>query len=215
MTSLRPRAWWILFTCFTSFLLAMWADDLLVQTRDDELHISTPRLHFLTGASIERLKNGASVPFDFQLSLSVDSRTNLFDRAAERFAVSYDLWEEKYSVARLSASSSLRGRSRRRSWERRSASHLTPDGVERWCIDNMFVSTNGVESNQFFWVRLEIRSVDPKEPPPLFGESGVSLNRLIDLFSHPPHSGQQRWSLETGPIRLGDLRKSTTRDNGS
>jgi hypothetical protein len=203
---LRIRAWWFILAFSTGFLLAMAAEDLILHPREDELHISAPRFHFLTGSSMDRLKNGATVNYDFQLSLSLDSRTNLFDRAVERIAVSYDLWEEKYSVTRMSGSSTLRGAISRRSHERRSASHLTPQGAEGWCISDLAVSTNGINPDQSLWVRLEVRSVDPKETSPLFGDSGISLTRLIDLFSHPPHSGQQRWTLESGPVRLSDLR---------
>ncbi len=193
-------------------VLAAWnADDLTVEPRDDEMHIIAPRLHFLTGTSLERLKNGTAVPFDFQLSLSLDTRTNLYDRSAQRYAVSYDLWEEKYSVTRLSSSSTLRGATSRRSHERRSVSHLSADGVERWCIGNVAVSMSGIAPGQLFWVRLDVRSVDPKESAPLFGDTGVSLSRLIDLFSHPPRSGQQHWTLDAGPLRLSDLRKPGTR----
>jgi hypothetical protein len=189
----------------------MAAQDLVVHSQDDELHINAPKLHFLTGASLDRLKNGAAVPFDFQLSLSLDSRTNLYDRSAERFAISYDLWEEKYSVTRLSSSNTMRGALGRRSHERRSVSHLTAEGAENWCIDSVAVSSSGIAPAQFFWVRLEVRSVDPKESSPLFGESGISLTRLIDLFSHPPRTGQQRWALESGPLRLSEMRKPGTR----
>jgi hypothetical protein len=208
---MRPKAAWIVVAFCTGVLLAVAAEELLVHSRNDELHISAPRLHFLTGNSMERLKNGADARFDFQLSLSIDSRTNLFDRAAERIAVSYDLWEEKYSVTRISTASTLRGDVSRRSHEYRSASHLTAEGAENWCIDNLAVSTSGINSSQLLWVRLEIRSVDPKETSPLFGDSGVSLTRLIDLFSHPPQSGQQRWTLDAGPLRLSDIRKPITR----
>jgi hypothetical protein len=204
---MRVKASWLIAACCTGFLLALAAEELVVRARDNELHINAPRLHFITGTSLDRLKNGADARFDFQLSLSLDTRTNLFDRAVERIAISYDLWEEKYSVTRLSGTSTLRGSLSRRSHEYRSASHLTAEGAENWCVDNLAVSTSGIEPGQPLWVRLEIRTVDPKETAPLFGDTGVSLTRLIDLFSHPPRSGQQRWSLEAGPIRLSDVRK--------
>lgn len=203
----RTKCWWfIIFFVAAGLLLAMSAEELVLHSRDEELHISAPRLHFLTGASLDRLKNGAAVNYDFQLSLSIDSRTNLYDRAVERIVVSYDLWEEKYSVTRMSGSSTLRGAVSRRSHERRSASHLASESAESWCLSDLAVTTNGINPNQFLWVRLEVRSMDPKDSEPLFGDTGISLTRLIDLFSHPPRSGQQRWALEAGPVRLSDLR---------
>ncbi len=199
---------WIIPSLLTALAFAMASEELGVHSGDDELHITAPRLHFLTGSSLDRLKNGAAVPFDFQLSLSAGSRTNLFDRAVERIAISYDLWEEKYSVTRLSGSGTLRGAIARRSHERRTASHLTAAAAERWCIDNMAVSKGGLDPSQALWVRLEVRSAEPKDANPLFGDTGVSLNRLIDLFSHPPRSGQQHWTLEAGPLRLSEVRRA-------
>ena len=208
---MRLKLWWLLVSFFGGFLFALATEELLVHSEDEELHITAPRLHFLTGASLDRLQNGAAVPFDFQLSLAVGSRTNLYDRAVERIAISYDLWEEKYSATRLSGSATLRGAVSRRSHERRAASHLTAAGAERWCIDNMAVSTAGIDPAQSVWVRLEVRSVEPKDSNPLFGDTGVNLNRLIDLFSHPPRSGQQHWTLEAGPLRVSELRRPGTR----
>jgi hypothetical protein len=208
---LRVNAWWLIATFLGGFLLAMLAQDLVVQSQDDELHVAAPRLHFLTGASLDKLKNGATVPFDLQLSLSVDSRSNLFDRAVARYAVSYDLWEEKYGVTRISGSNTLRTGITRRTRERRSVSHLTADAAEGWCIDNLALSMSGIDPQQMLWLRLEVRAADPKESASLFGDSGVSLTRLIDLFSHPPRSGQQRWTLDAGPLRMSEIRRPGTR----
>lgn len=202
----QPPIPWLAAACATGVLCGMWTEDLLVHVRDQELRVTAPRFHFLSGAPVNRLRNGAAVPFDFQLSLAVDTRSNLFDRALERFVVSYDLWEEKYSVTKLWGAGSIRGASNSRTRERRSVSHLSAEGVENWCIDNVALSTSGLDPNRRVWVRLEVRTTDPRDGAPLVGESGISINRLIELFSHPPHSGQQRWTVESGPMRLADLR---------
>jgi hypothetical protein len=207
----RPKPWWFIISFCTGFLLAMFAEELIVHGRDDELHISAPRLHFITGASLERLRNGAAVPYDFQLSLAADTRANVIDRALQRFIVSYDLWEEKYSVTKLSSSGSMRGGAFGGSRERRSVSHLTALDAETWCVDNLRLSTSGLNASRQLWVRLEVRAADPRDSAPLFGEAGISISRLIELFSHPPRSGQQRWSLEAGPLRLSDIERGGTR----
>jgi hypothetical protein len=183
----------------------MAAQELVVHARNNELHVSAPRLHFLSGPSLDRLKNGAAVPFDFQLSIFTDSNANLYDRALERFVVSYDLWEEKYSITKLWGAGSMRGSSVQRARERRTVSHLTAEAAESWCFDNIALSTTGFDPSKQFWLKLEVRSTDSRDGQPIVGESGISISRLIDLFSHPPRSGQQRWNLERGPIRLADL----------
>jgi hypothetical protein len=204
---LRPKPWWLAVSFITGFLFAMWAEELVLHPRAGELHVAAPRLHFLTGNALSRLKNGAAVPYDFQLSLSAGSRTNLLHRALQRFVVSYDLWEEKYSVTKLSTSSMRTSRSS----ERRSVSHLTADSAEAWCVDNIALSLSGVPADDSLWVRLEIRAVEANEPPSLFGESGVALSRLVEIFSRPARSDQQRWTAETGPFKLEELRASSGR----
>jgi hypothetical protein len=204
----RPKAWWFIITFFTGFVLAMAANELALHRRDQELHVRAPGLNFLSGSSLDRLKNGAAVPFDFQLSLSTDTSTNLYDRAVQRFVISYDLWEEKYSVTKLWGPGSMRG-SLGGKRERRSVSHLTAKAAEAWCIENIALSTTGLDPSRRLWVRLEVRSSDPRDLPPLIGESGISISRLIELFSVPPRSGQQRWVLESGPVRLADLGRLT------
>src|SRR6266545_553131 len=67
----------------------------------DDIHVAAPQLHFLSGKSLERLKNGAAVSFLSQLTLSTDANATVYRRRPERFVVSYDLWEERFSVVSL------------------------------------------------------------------------------------------------------------------
>lgn len=183
----------------------MWAEELTLHSRNGELRVSAPRLHFISGGALERLKNGAAVSYDFQLSLASGSRGNIVSRAIQRFVVSYDLWEEKYSVTKLKPSP-MRGLGAPPPNERRSASHLSSEAAEAWCVDNIAVPLSGVSSTDPVWVRLDIRTADQTDPPSLFGESGVALSRLIEIFSRPVRSDQQHWSAEAGPVRLSELR---------
>ena len=197
---LRIRPWWFLLSFVTGFLFAMFAEELAVHWRNDELHISAPKLHFLAGQSLDRLKNGDSVPFDFQLLLWRDARGNLSARSLERFVVSYDLWEEKFSVTKVRASAVLR--------EGTSVSHLSAPAAEAWCVDHIALPSGSLNLTQQFWVRLEIRSAEPKQTAGVVGDSGVSLTRPIDLFSHPVRADQQKWTVESGPLKLEDLKRS-------
>jgi hypothetical protein len=95
---LRPKPWWLVVSFISGFLCAMFAEELAVHWRNDELRVTAPKLHFLTGAALNRLKNGATAPFDFQLTLWKGSRSTVFDRVFQRFVVSYDVWEEKFFV---------------------------------------------------------------------------------------------------------------------
>jgi hypothetical protein len=157
-----------------------------------EIHVSAPSLHFLTGKSLSLLHDGAAVPFDFQLIVATAPGGNhVVARALERFTVSYDVWEEKFSV--------VRGRDLRRSGMRLSAS-----SAETWCLENIFVLASSLPPGQQLWARLEIRSAETKEP--LAPNSGINLATLIEIFSRPSRPEQDRWSVDSAPFQLSDLK---------
>ncbi len=157
-----------------------------------EIHVSAPTLHFLTGKSLSRLHDGAAVPFDFQLIITSGSKNNVVARALERFTVSYDVWEEKFSVVRVSDF-------------RKSGMRLSANSAEAWCLDNIFVQAASLPAGQQLWARLEIRSVESKEP--LDASPGINLATLIEIFSRPSRPQQDRWSLESAPFQLADLKQ--------
>jgi hypothetical protein len=176
-------------------LLAMSAssEDLFVRHTADQIHVLAPRLHFLTGKSLERLHDGATVPFDFQLSIAADMKNNFIQRAVERFAVSYDVWEEKFRVVRL------------RDF-RKSAAGLTASAAEAWCVENIFVPAASVPADKQLWARLDIRAAEPKEQISSTDDPGISIPALIQLLSRPPRPQQDHWTLESASFRLSDLK---------
>lgn len=176
----------------------MWAQELILHWKEDNLRLSAPKLHFLEGKPLDRLKNGDTVPYDFQLTLWVGSKDTVFQRYAERFVFSYDLWEEKFSVTKARP-------------PRRSISHLTANAAESWCLDNLQIPTAGIGGEQPLWVRLEIRSEEPKDIPPILGDPGVSLTSLIEIFSRPARATQPHWTLDAGPLRLDDIKRTSGR----
>ena len=156
-----------------------------------DLHVSAPSLHFLAGKSLSRLHDGAAVPFDFQLIISSGSKSNVVARSLERFMVSYDVWEEKFSVVRV------------RDF-RRSGMRLSAASAESWCLENLFVPAASLPAGQQLWARLEIRTAESKEALP--ADSGINLATLIEVFSRPSRPRQDRWSVESASFQLGDLK---------
>jgi hypothetical protein len=154
-----------------------------------EIRVTAPNLHFLTGKSLSRLHDGAAVPFDFQLMIT-DSRNNVIARALERFTVSYDVWEEKFSVVRVRDFS-------------KSGMRLSAASAESWCLENIFVPAASLQAGQQLWARLEIRTVESREP--LSADSGINLATLIEIFSRPSRPQQDRWSLESAPFQVASL----------
>jgi len=160
-----------------------------------ELHITAPALHFLTGKSLSRLHDGAAVPFDFQLVVASGSKNNVVARSLERFVVSYDVWEEKFSVVRVRDL-------------HKSSMRLSASGAEAWCLENIFIPAGGLPPHGPLWARLEIRSVESKDlgSGAVAANSGINLATLIEIFSRPTRPQQDHWFVESAPFELGSLK---------
>lgn len=158
-----------------------------------EIRVTAPGLHFLTGKSLSRLHDGAAVPFDFQLTITAGTKNNVVARSLERFMVSYDVWEEKFSVVRV------------RDF-RRSGMRLSASGAESWCLDNIFVPAANLPTDRQLWARLEVRAAESKEPLGTLPDSGLTLATLIEIFSRPTRPQQDRWSLDSEPFQLASLK---------
>jgi hypothetical protein len=159
-----------------------------------QLHVAAPQLRFVSGPALERLENGAPVPFALQLALSSDRFSTIQQRDIERFVVSYDLWEQKFSIVRL-------GR------PRKTVSHLAPRDAEKWCVGQLGLAPAGVSSSTLFWLRLEARAENPAEDSFASNEDAMSLTRLVEIFSRRSRTDANRWSVEAGPFRLASLRR--------
>jgi len=170
------------------------SEDLFVHRLADQLRVTAPRLHFLTGKSLQRLRDGATVPFDFKLSIAAGLKSNIVQSAVERFSVSYDVWEEKFRVVRL------------RDF-RKSAPGLSANAAESWCLENLFVAAAGVPADKELWARLDIRVSDTKEAVSSSTESGISIPALIQLLSRPPRPQQDHWALDSASFHLADLKQ--------
>jgi hypothetical protein len=164
----------------------------------DNIRISAPQLHFLTGSPLERLKRGSPVTFISQLTISTDAHRTFFRRLPERFVISYDIWGERFKVTRLGGSP-------------RSASHLTSEAAEAFCVESMSVSAAGLDLQRPFWLRLELRAVDPKDEAAVVGEPGINITRMIEVFSQRARAEQPSWTVEAGPLKLAELRRVEAR----
>ena len=197
------RPWWVIAAFLSGLAFAMAAEELILSTQESRLEFAAPRVHFLVGKPLERLRNASEVPFDFKITLWSGSRGHLLREAQDRFVVSYDLWEEKFSVTKLVT-------------PRRTARHLTNTAAEAWCLQQMSQDVAGVGPNEPLWAHLEIRAEDGRDAGLPFGrgnitDSGISLTSLIEVFSRPAATTQPHWSIETGPVTLDQLRRGRPR----
>jgi hypothetical protein len=174
---------------------------LLVRYDSGNVRITGQAFRFLEGKPLESLRNGLSVAFDIQVSVLADSRQSVLRRSFERFVVSYDLWEERFSITRMRTT-------------RASASHLTARAAEEWCLDKLAIPATGLPHDKPVWFRVDVRAGAGRQPAQDEQESDTafSLSSLIELFSRPvkPNSGMH-WRAESEPVVLAELRKTSQR----
>jgi len=187
------RALSLALICIVLVGMSVSSEDMILRRTAGEIHVMAPRIHFLTGRALQRLRDGATVPFDFQFTIAAGSKTNVVGRIVERFMVSYDVWEEKFKVVALGN-------------YRRYGSHLSANAAEAWCLDNIFVPTSVVPADKQLWAKLEIRGVEPKDQSAAFPDSGISISTLIGIFGHQPRPQQEHITLDSPPFLLSELK---------
>jgi hypothetical protein len=178
--------------------LAMFAEELILHAHENRLEFA-PQVHFISGPSLARLHNAMEVPFDMKVTLWSGNRNHVFAHNEDRFLVSFDIWEETFSVTKATT-------------PRKTVSHINAASVEKWCMNQMSMDLSGLSSTEPFWARLEIRAENPPREGNLFGrgsvsDSGISLASLIDIFSRPPEAEQPHWTLTSPRLTLEELRK--------
>ena len=178
--------------------LTLLAQDLVLRASADQIMVAAPKLHFLTGKPLERLRNGNAVAFDFHLAVLADGKQSILRRNFDRFVVSYDIWEEKFSISRMRTI-------------RSAASRLSADAAEAWCLDNIAVASSGLPRDKPVWIRLDIRAQENRNAKPLGEDEGISLSSLIEIFSRTGKQEPNQWRLEAGPVRLGEIEKAVGR----
>ena len=163
------------------------------------LKIRAPGFSFLKGDPLARLKEGRSVRVELG-GLVLPAPGKLPAAAARRvFALSYDLWEERFAVTTVEARS-------------QSVSHLALAAAEAWCVEQLTIPLTalGALGDQPFWIRLEYRILDgdaASDQP----DSGYTLQALIDALSRRRKTEASPHALEAGPFRTPARRSSSRR----
>lgn len=177
------------------------SEDIVVRLDGDYLRISLPHLDFLKGKPLDRLKDGASVAFIGHVTITTSPNSiSPVASSVARFALSYDIWEERFSVTKMGQSPE----------SRRTASHLSAQATENWCLDNLVIDRSQIPVDRQFYVQLDLFAEDSKEQLGIIGDSGINLTRLIEVLGRE-RSPRERWMFNSGPYRLADLKKSEIR----
>lgn len=174
------------------------AQTLQARLQGGRLYVTAPQLHFLNDRTLERLHNGAAVPFNFQLTAVPSSGGKPLAQASDRFVLSFDLWEERFSVMQSGT-------------PRRTVSHLSSSAAEAWCLENLSLAVSALAAEKSFVLKLDVRAEEPAEESSAENNPGLSLAGLIEVFSRKAKEQPLRWSAVSGPIRLQDLKDPNVR----
>ena len=190
------------------FALLAWpvpspAQTLTVDTIGGSLKIRAQDFSFLEGDPLDRLEDGQSVRVELTVMVLPASGQPEVAAARRIFALSYDLWEERFAVTTV---------------EKRpqSISHLALAAAEAWCIDQLSIPIKALGSlgrDRPFWIRLEHRilSTDSTSGSE---ESGFTLQTLIDLLSRVRKTDSVPQTIEAGPFRLSPKDSKTQANHG-
>jgi hypothetical protein len=165
---------------------------LIVEHCGDHLRVSAPQMHFLEGKPLETLHNGSTVTYILSLAVIAEQAAEQTFLLQERFLVSFDLWEEKYSVVQAGSGGG-------------GASRLTAAMTEAWCLERMSIPLRSVPERQSFMVRLECFIENEKENGGK-SQSRLTLAALIDIFSRRSEAENLKWEAASKPLRLEDLK---------
>lgn len=167
---------------------------LVVERQGDRLRLSAPGQHFLEGAPLDQLRNGVPVTFVFSVAVSAEGSIAKRFRLDEAFTVSYDLWEERFAIARTSQPA-------------QPATHLAADAAESWCLNALRVPVSALPTEKTFVIQLDCL-VPEAAAGRDDGRSGLTLAALLDLLSRRGRTSAPRWQARSAPLRLADLKDS-------
>jgi hypothetical protein len=159
----------------------------------DHLSVAAPQFHFISGKAVRRLQNGSTITYALQLSIVPEKSKKQTFQLLKQFMVSYDLWEEKYSVAGLPDGGS--------------ASRLAADNAEAWCLENIAIPIRSIPEREPFMIRLEC-SINEDIEKENGERSGQIFADLVEIFSRKKKEPPQRWETVAGPFRLENLKSS-------
>jgi hypothetical protein len=169
------------------------AQTVTVTTVGDALKIRAPGFSFLKGDPLARLKDGRSVRVELVGMVLAAPGKAATATSRRIFALSYDLWEERFAVTAVDYAA-----------RSQSVSHLALAAAEAWCVEQLAVPLKALGAlgrDLPFWIRLEYRILDGDGSSDQ-SDSGYTLQALIDLLSRRRKTESSLPPLEAGPFRL-------------
>ena len=172
----------------------LFAQKVTVDPIGDTVRIRAPGFSFLKGDPLVRLKDGRSVRVELVAMVLEGPGKPAAVTVRRIFALSYDLWEERFAVTSVDARS-------------QSVSHLQQSAAEAWCIEQLAVPSSAVRDRPF-WIRLEYRLIETDGTEDS-ADFGYTLQALIDLLSRRRKTEPAPHALEAGPFTVKRSGSST------
>jgi hypothetical protein len=165
------------------------AQTLSVTRAADSVKLRAPGWTFLTAEALTRLKEGRTVRVELAAVVLPAPGKSALTTVHRIFAVSYDIWEERFAVTIAPARTA-------------SVSHLTEAAAAAWCLEQVAVPVASLGGSvDRFWIRVECRILDGDDGSGTDDE-GLTLQRLIDVLSRRRKAESTARPLEGGPFRL-------------
>ena len=169
------------------------AQALTVKAAGDTVRIEAPPLGIVQGPVLERLREGRSVRLDVDLAVLEQPAGPIVTQLRQSFVLSFDLWEERFAVARVGTAA-------------RAISHLTAAGAEAWCLESLAIPLTALGRlgrDAPFWIRLAYRIPEPTSNE-AGAETGLTLATLIERLSRRRPPAQIEKTMDAGPFRLSN-----------
>jgi hypothetical protein len=189
-----PVSWIAIAVC----ALPAQSPKLSVERQGDLLRVHAPQMHFLEGKPLEQLRNGTSVSYEFEVTVTAIPGERKIHQSQARFTVSFDLWEERFAVIQTTPS-------------RRAGSHMTSTAAEAWCLENLNIPLPALSPEKTFVIKLACRVAGNGEEAGAESRPGATaLAGLIEIFSRRGGGQEQRWEAISASLKLGDLKAKNT-----
>jgi hypothetical protein len=164
-----------------------------MKTAAGSVQVQAPGFAFIEGPVAARLRDGRSVRLEVELVVLDQPRGNTVTQVRQTFALSFDLWEERFAATRVGAPP-------------RSTSHRNVKNAEAWCLEQVTVPVTAFSRlgrSMPFWIRLSYRVLEMTPEVETNPDERLTLATLIDRLSRRGEEDRMGRSVEAGPFRLG------------
>ncbi len=162
------------------------------ERKGDSIHIIAPGVHFLTGQALQKLQNGSSVTYAMTLAAFAENARKPVTITREIFTVSYDLWEEKYSVMQNRSGQSI--------------SRLSIPAAESWCLENIAIPVRAIPERLSLVLKFDCSEQGSSESAEAQEHSSLTLAGLIDVFGRKKVDAPFHMEAASGLFRIADFR---------